>query len=530
MKKALLFTILFGALLFGGSTHTAHAAELTPNLTLSNGGSTANLTDTSHYTSVTCNNGDTITVTAKDGSSIYGLYITWDSKPVAWTLTTDNGELSCGENGFLHEYVALESPSSSLTIRIPKDSMRVDGIRIFGEGELPHDVQVWNSPCERADIMVVSSHADDEILFFGGILPTYAYLHDADIQVVYLCEFWTTTRVREHEKLDGLWESGIRFYPVCGDFYDTYADDLADAKSKYNYGNIISYLVSQIRAFQPQVLVTHDIYGEYGHGFHILTCNALMEAVELAADAEQYPESFQTYGCWNTPKTYLHLFPANAIRLDLHVPIEEDYAGRTALEIAKKAYTKHVSQQWCWFYVSDEYEYSCADFGLYRSLVGADTGNDLLCNLKTYKVQAAEKAARLEAERIAAEEAAAAAKKAEEERLAAEEAARIEAERLEAERIAKEEAARLEEERLASEKAEAERLAAEEAARIEAEKKAAADAEAFALHNEIDFLSAKLSKAETLAYILAGSTVVCLLAAILFFVKNHTAKNKKTND
>ncbi|MGN0507264.1 MAG: PIG-L deacetylase family protein [Lachnospiraceae bacterium] len=516
MKKKLLFTALFLALLVGKTAESVYADELTPTLSLSNGGNSAKLTDDSHYTTVKFDKEDTITITASNDSCIYGIYISWGSQPVAWTLTTDSGNLSCGLDGFLHEYVSLESPSSSVMIQIPADSMYIDGIRIFGEGELPPDVQVWNPSCERADIMVVSSHADDEILFFGGVLPTYAYLYDAEIQVVYMCEFWTTSKVREHEKLDGLWEAGIRFYPVCGNFYDIYSKDRETAKNQYDYNEMVSFLVAQIRDFQPQVIVTHDIFGEYGHGFHQLTCQSVMAAVELAAKADEYPESAKLYGTWNTPKTYLHIFPVNSITLDLRIPIEEDYAGRTAIEILKKAYTKHVSQQYCWFYVSDDYEYSCADFGLYRSLVGPDTTNDLLCNLKTYAVQEKEEAARLEAERIAA-------LKAEEERLAAEEAA-IAARKVEEERLAAEKAA-------AALKAEEERLAAEEAARLEAEQIAAREAERSACLAEIQRLSKELDAAEKRILLLACSTLFCLLAAAGAWIKTIIAshhKNTKT--
>ena len=86
---------------------------------------------------------------------------------------------------------------------------------------------------------------------------------------------------------------------------------------------------------------------------------------------------------------------------------------------------------------------------MYRSLVGRDTTDDFLCNLKTYKVQEAEELLRLEAEQLAAEE-----------------------------------AARLEAERLRLEAAEAERLAAEEAARLEAEKSQKETEEAKRLENE----------------------------------------------
>ena len=405
----------------------AYADELTGNFILSNGGDVSALTDDSHYSVVNFNNGDTITITSTNNSSISGIYITWDSKAVPWTLKTDSGDISCGNNGFLHEYVAIDNGSSKVTINIPADEMRISTIRIFSQGELPHDVQVWNPPCEKADIMVVASHADDEILFFGGILPTYAYVHDADIQVVYMSHFWHGQKVREHEKLDGLWESGIRNYPVCGNFEDLYSEDIATAESQYNYNDMVNYLISEIRRFTPQVVVTHDVNGEYGHGFHMLTSKAVREAVETAGDATVHSESATTYGAWDTPKLYLHVYEENKIRLDLRTPIEEDYLKRTALDIAIAAYKEHVSQQWCWFYVSDDYKYSCADFGLYRTLVGADTTDDILCNIKTYKVQAAEEEARLKAEEESRQAEEASREQAEEEQASKEEASKQEA-------------------------------------------------------------------------------------------------------
>lgn len=399
---------------------TIFAEELSGSFILSNGGDSGALTDDSHYTTVPFNSTDTITISSAEVAPISGIYITWDSPAAPWTLTTDNGNVSCGSNGFLHEYVALDKPSSKVIINIPNGGIRISGIRIFSEGELPHDVQVWNTPCTKADIMVIASHADDEILFFGGILPMYSYVHDADIQVVYMSQFWDGQKIREHEKLDGLWEAGIRFYPVCGNFGDYYSENIDTAEKQYDYNLMVSYITSQIRRFKPQVVITHDVNGEYGHGFHMLTSKAAVASVTASADSTQYPDSATLYGVWDTPKTYIHCYKENPIKLDLRVPITEDYAGRTALDIATDAYKKHVSQQWCWFYVSDENKYSCADFGLYRSLVGADTTNDILCNIKTYKVQAAEE----EAQRLAEEQSRQAYE-------ASKEAARLEAESLE---------------------------------------------------------------------------------------------------
>ncbi|MCM1186894.1 MAG: PIG-L family deacetylase [Lachnoclostridium sp.] len=362
------------------------AEELNARIVFSGGGDSKSLQDGSYSTARSFGKGDTVTVSSKDGSSISGIYMIWDSPVKPWTLTTDNGDISCGEHGFLHEYISLESPTASAVITVPEDGMRISDIRIFGEGGLPEDVQIWNPPVEKADIMLVAAHADDEILFLGGIIPTYAVVRGAQLQVVYMSEFWSTTGIREHEKLDGLWAAGLTNYPVCGNFKDVYSDNIETAKKQYSLDDMTEYLAGEIRRCKPLVIVTHDENGEYGHGFHMLTSKAVTDAVEAAADKTAYEESAVAYGVWDTPKTYLHLYGENKIRLNLREPIGA-MGGRTALEIAADAYKQHVSQQWCWFYVSDDYKYSCADFGLYRTRVGEDSGNDLLENLKTYRVQ-----------------------------------------------------------------------------------------------------------------------------------------------
>ena len=112
-------------------------------------------------------------------------------------------------------------------------------------------------------------------------------------------------------------------------------------------------------------------------------------------DSDKYPESAAEYGVWNVAKTYIHLYGENKIKLDCRPPLD-NLGGRTALEAATAAYKKHVSQQWCWFYVSDTYEYSISDFGLYRTTVGEDTGNDMMEHITSYEEQ--EKQARQQAE------------------------------------------------------------------------------------------------------------------------------------
>lgn len=403
MKKITGYILFVIAALFVMSARV-EAKELESSVDAGRAVSNKYLTDNDYSTSVSFKKGEQVKVTSKDGTTIKAYYVIWNDPISEYTVDTDAGLVVAGQNGFLHEYVEFEVPTHAFVINIPKDNLDIAKIRIFSDSEVPDDVQVWNPPCEKADILLVPSHADDEILFFGGIIPTYAVERDCQIQVAYMTEFWTTLPVREHEKLDGLWTAGLKNYPVSSEFRDVYAGSLEAARQLYNEAEMVDFLVDVIDRFEPQVIVTHDVNGEYGHGYHMLTNVAVGQAVEKSI--------------WQVPKTYYHLLKDGEIVLNLRTPIA-DMGGRTALEIAKEAYKQHVSQQWCWFYVDDEYEYSCAKFGLYRSLVGADTDNDLMCNLKTYAVQEEERIAaqKAEEERIAAE------KKAEEERLAAEQKA-----------------------------------------------------------------------------------------------------------
>lgn len=361
----------------------SEATEITPDITLSNGGRVSSMTDGSYNTRTSFSSGDTIVITSSE--AMYSLYIKWDLVPSQWTLTYNDKTVNCGTDGFLHEYIEIPEGTTSMTITFASKEAICD-LHTYSSGTAPAQVQTWKKPCDKADILVFATHADDEILFLGGVLATYGGGQDLAVQVAYMCEFTSTAKIREHEKLDGLWVSGIKNYPVCGDFPDLYSTTLEAAKKQYNYEDLKSFITGTIRRFKPLVVVTQDFNGEYGHGGHMILSNAVADSVDTSKDASVYPETASQYGTWDVPKTYIHLYDQNKITINLRVPLA-NMGNRTAIEIASEAYKQHVSQQWCWFYVSDDYEYSCADFGLYRTLVGNDTGNDMLENITTYEEQ-----------------------------------------------------------------------------------------------------------------------------------------------
>ena len=359
--------------------------------------------------------GGSVTITREGGISF--LYIVFDRIPESWTLTDPAGgaQAVCGENSFLHEYVDVSSRLGNTPEAVRLDfpaGTSIDEIYAFGEGAVPDWVQRWSPPCEQADLLLLSSHSDDEQLFFAGVLPIYAGERGLNVQVVYLVNHFSyasaSNHTRPHEQLDGLWTVGVRNYPVMSDFPDLYSESLEGALAAYRkygfeYDDFTEFITGILRRFKPLVAVSHDVNGEYGHGTHILCTAALMDSLDFAADESEFPESAGLYGTWETEKTYLHLYPENPVTLDLDSPLSA-FDGKTAFEVTQAGFAKHTSQHWTWFYgwiygkggqtvtrATDIKTYSPCYYGLYATSVGYDTaGGDFMENVVPYAERNAE--------------------------------------------------------------------------------------------------------------------------------------------
>lgn len=378
------FLLVFFCFCFHSYSYAAEtqAQNLDAQITISDGSDASVLKDQYVSSKLTLAPGAEIQIQAP--SEIGAIYLIWDNPVSGWTLQV-NGETSLhGQYGFLHEYTTLESPNPVLTIRIPESGAVLCDIIVLSPGTPPPNIQVWEPPCQKADLLLLSTHADDEHLFFGGTMPYYAGEKKMRVQLVYFCSHTANEPYREHEKLNGMWMAGVKNYPIMGDFPDEYSTSLETALTQYNYDEAVAFIVTQLRRFQPLVVLGQDLNGEYGHGTHRLTAKALTDAVQLSNQADYQPQTASQYEPWDVPKTYLHLYPENRIHMNWNIPLES-FGGQTALQMADAGYKTHESQQWCWFYVSDSYEYSCAEFGLFRSLVGPDIiGGDFMENLIPY--------------------------------------------------------------------------------------------------------------------------------------------------
>lgn len=358
----------------------------------SDGSKTGELTDANYTTVSKYSAGTKLTVTSE--TPMHHAYIIWDSLVPEWELHIGEEILNCGTNGFLHEYVEFPAAADSFTIVIPDGSvfngadgsveggMRIADIYAFGEGELPQWVQTWQPPCEKADILMVPTHADDEHLFMGTILPVYQAERGGRVQVAYTTHHWTyssTSKIREHERLNGLWVAGAVYYPVSAGVRDSKSEDLATAEARTDREALTLFYTRLIRQCQPLVVVTHDFKGEYGHGQHMLTAVCIQDAVARAADAAYDPESVEQYGTWNTPKLYFHLYGKKDTVIPMSVKLDA-FGGKTVLQVATDAYNCHETQtSTTGFWISEEGAITNAKYGLFRSLVGDDLAkNDFL--------------------------------------------------------------------------------------------------------------------------------------------------------
>ena len=366
-------------------------------------------------------------ITLENPEGMASIYLRMDAEYDGYTITDNStGKVyEAGQNHFIHDFVDLVAAfgvmPTSVTLNFNNGTIALSELYVFSQGELPDFVQRWGAPLDGcADILLLPTHGDDDQLYFAGVIPYYTQERDCAVQVVYMTDHRIKDNVRRHEMLDGLWATGIRNYPVFGFSFDFRIDDKELTYNRlindldYSMEELEAFVVEQFRRFKPQVVVAHDVNGEYGHGMHQVYTDLVMRTVERSKDPTAFPELAQKYGVWDVPKTYLHLWAENQIVLPLDEPLES-FGGLTAFQVAQQiGFPCHKSQQKYedysnWLYGFDREITSAAQielynpayYGLYRSTVGPDVNkNDLMENIVTYAEQARLEAERQEQERL----------------------------------------------------------------------------------------------------------------------------------
>ena len=399
--KIALLLLLAALLLMTVSAWAEEAEDLTAGCSVKvvdKGGKAKSITDGKYTTFWESSKRNEPWVTISSDKPIYGLYLCFRNLPESYVIQKKSGEdwvtVAEGDPLYYHAFYELDGLNKIriLSTAGKKNILGFNEIYAFGEGEIPEWVQRWQPPVEKADLLFLIAHPDDELLFTGGAIPTYGSELEKQVEVVYLT---SSNPTRRSEALNGLWHMGVRNYPVFGNFSDRYAKSgkLKDAYKLINGGQntVWSWVTEQYRRFRPEIVVTQDINGEYGHPQHKMIADAAIQCYTKAADPSEFKESADQYGPWQVKKLYIHLYgeEENQTVLDWEKPLTA-FGGKTGAQLAAEAFALHVSQKGMGAGKGDKFEeftvektgakkYPYDHFGLYSTEVGQDEAkNDFL--------------------------------------------------------------------------------------------------------------------------------------------------------
>ena len=160
---------------------------------------------------------------------------------------------------------------------------------------------------KQKTLVFFGAHPDDESFGIGSTLAQYA---SSGVKAYYVCSTGGELGTVEDRHLEGYdsikqlreneMECAAKVLGLAGFFYLGYRDsgmrDSADNEHPDSLAaapidEVAKRVVKIIREIKPDVVITHDAGGSYGHPDHIATNKAVVKAFYAAADPEQYPET-----------------------------------------------------------------------------------------------------------------------------------------------------------------------------------------------------------------------------------------------
>jgi mycothiol S-conjugate amidase len=176
-------------------------------------------------------------------------------------------------------------------------------------------------------LVAVHAHPDDECISTGGILARYAAEGVRTVLVTCtdgavgeisdpaLATPENLAEVRSRELDESVRILGIQRLVTLG-YRDSGMAGTADndhpaSLHQANLDEAVARVVQVMRAERPQVVITYDERGGYGHPDHIRAHQLAVAAFEAAGDAQRYPSAGPV---WAPQKLYYAVFARSAMR------------------------------------------------------------------------------------------------------------------------------------------------------------------------------------------------------------------------
>lgn len=261
---------------------------------------------------------------------------------------------------------------------------------------------------DKADMLIVIAHPDDETVF-GGMIADYAACRNMKVVLVCLtsgewgnglphpveegepcdCSYDDSdypcfekipadqmtypSYYREGEMARAAITYGMKYKPIMPRLKDMSslqpwgspdpAFDLWGGKEK-----VVAFVTKQVRRFRPDVIVTMPWNGYNGNPIHLGAVHSATLAWKAAADPHRFPDQLSEYATWQTQKLYLNVAKEESYQQTHPHDWTGDCAGRpgTAQILGARGSACHESQA-----MKEECP-ATTDFYLKESTVGPD--------------------------------------------------------------------------------------------------------------------------------------------------------------
>ena len=181
---------------------------------------------------------------------------------------------------------------------------------------------------KQRTLIFFGAHPDDETFGMGATIAQYV---NTGVNVYYVCSTRGEAGTVDPEYMQGFktiadlrtaeMECAAKVLGLAGVIYLGYRDsgmtgssDNQNPASLFNapIEQVASLMVKIIRELKPDVVITHDAGGGYGHPDHIATHNAVVKAFHAANDPAQFPQAGPPF---QPVKLYFGVRPAGIMKI-----------------------------------------------------------------------------------------------------------------------------------------------------------------------------------------------------------------------